>query len=79
MAQHWGSRWALLSENKCVKSECKKFKRKFKGNGFCLNDFDEYYRKIGVLCDTFMSMKYLVTVSCMQGRPVSHVLPSSKH
>ena len=38
VAQHWGRRWALLSENKCVKSECKKFKRKFKGNGFCFND-----------------------------------------
>ena len=33
-----GRRWALLSENKCVKSECKKIKRKFKGNGFCFND-----------------------------------------
>ena len=29
---------------------------------------DEYCRNIGVLCDTFMSMKYLVTVSRMQGR-----------
>ena len=26
------AKWGLLSENKCVKSECKKFKRKFKGN-----------------------------------------------
>ena len=38
LAQHLGRRWALLSENKCVKSECKKFKRKFIGNGFCFND-----------------------------------------
>ena len=38
VAQHWGRRWALLSGNECVKSECKKFKRKFKGNGFCFND-----------------------------------------
>ena len=38
VVQHWGRRWALLSENKCVKSECKKFKRKFKANGFCFND-----------------------------------------
>ena len=38
VAQHWGRIWALLSENKCVKSECKKFKKKFKGNGFCFND-----------------------------------------
>ena len=35
---------------------------------------DEHCRNIGVLCDTFMSMKYLiVTVSRMQGRPVSHL------
>ena len=32
VAQHWGRRWGLLSENKCVNSECKKFKRKFKRN-----------------------------------------------
>ena len=38
VAQHWGRRWALLNESKCVKSECKKFKRKLKGNGFCFND-----------------------------------------
>ena len=40
---------------------------------------DEYCSNIGVLCDTFMSMKYLVTVSRMQGRPLSHLLPPSKH
>ena len=38
VAQHWGRRWALLSENKCVKSECKKFKRKFIGKGFFFHD-----------------------------------------
>ena len=36
---------------------------------------DEYYRNIGVLCDTFKSMKYLLTVSRLQGRP----LPPAKH
>ena len=36
---------------------------------------DEYCRNIGVLCDTFKSMKYLLTVSRLQGRP----LPPSKH
>ena len=69
--QHWGRRWALfLSENKCVKSECKKFKRKFKETVSVSTICDEYCRNIGVLCDTFMSMKYLVAVSRMQGKPL---------
>ena len=38
VTQHWGRRRAHLSENKCVKSECKKFSRKFKRNGFCFSD-----------------------------------------
>ena len=38
VAQHWWRRGAHLSENKGVKSECKKFSRKLKRNGFCFND-----------------------------------------
>ena len=37
VTQHWGRRGAHLSENKRVKSECKKFSRKFKRNGLCFN------------------------------------------
>ena len=59
-----------MSESKCVKSECKKFKRKFKETISVSTSCDEYCRNIGVLCDTFMSMKYLVAVSRMQGRPL---------
>ena len=39
VAQHWGRRWALLSENECVKSECKKFKRKLQGKRFLFQRF----------------------------------------
>ena len=39
VAQHWGKRWALLSENKCVKSECKIFKRKIQGKRFQFQRF----------------------------------------
>ena len=38
VAQHRGRRGAHLSENKGVKSESKKFSRKFKRNGLCFND-----------------------------------------
>ena len=38
VAKHWGRRGAHLSENKGEKSECKKFSKKFKKNGFCFND-----------------------------------------
>ena len=59
VAQHWGRRWALLSENKCVKSECKKTLRKLRENSretvsvstIC----NKYCRNIGVLW-TFMSI-----------------------
>ena len=38
VAQHQGRRGAHLSENKGEKSECKKFSKKFKKNGFCFNN-----------------------------------------
>ena len=38
VAQHRGRRGAHLSEKKGVKSECKKFSRKFKRSGLCFND-----------------------------------------
>ena len=38
VAQLWGRRGAHLSENKGVKSGCKKFSRKFKRTGMCFKD-----------------------------------------
>ena len=38
VVQHQGRRGAHLSEKKGVKTECKKFSRKFKRNGLCFND-----------------------------------------
>ena len=68
-----------MSENEFVKSECKKLRENSRETVSVSTIFDEYRRNIGVLCDTFMSIKYLVTVSRMQGRLLSHLLPPSKH